>query len=56
MTVGRRAARPRSTAMCPGTGPCTYYSVEAVDDESRVIADGRILLIDHDSMNENQPG
>jgi hypothetical protein len=44
---------PRCAAKCPGTGRCTYYIVETVGDESRVIEGDRVLLIDHDSMTEN---
>jgi hypothetical protein len=41
--------------MDPGTGRRKYYSVGTVGYESRVIEDGRIPLIDHDSMKANLP-
>jgi hypothetical protein len=51
----RQRVRSLSSGMCPYTGPSTYYSDVAADDESGVIADRPILLIDHESMDWSRP-
>src|ERR1035441_7689589 len=52
----RQRVRSYSSGMWSYTGPPTYYSVVRADDASGVIADRRILLIDHESMDWSRPG